>query len=128
MFLSAVSATLVARISFNGSNISNINTIRKHSEFLETLRCSLANDNILSSVDFLIRWSAEARLFGILQPVYHRAHADSIKVEFELNNMMLEKVSFQVLHPAIPIIIPPIKSSPVQPTYYNPRNSDSYVH
>jgi len=82
MFLSAVSATLVARISFNGYNIANISTIRKLSEFLETRCCILANDNILSYVDFLSRGSAEVRLSGSLQPIYHTAHAGSIQVEF----------------------------------------------
>lgn len=56
--LSAVSAILVARISFNGFDIANIIiTISIHSEFLETRCCILANDDILSCADFLSRWS-----------------------------------------------------------------------
>lgn len=128
MFLSAVSATLVARISFNGFNIANISTIRKHPEFLETRFCILANDNTLSCVDFLSRWSAEARLSGSLQPVYYRADVGLFQVEFELNIVILGTVSLQVLHLPIPIIIPPIKSSPGQPTCYNHLISYSTPH
>lgn len=128
MLLSAVSATLVARISFNGFNVADISTIRKHSEFLEKRCCSLANDNTLSCVDFLSRWSAGPRLSGSLQPVYHRAYAGSIQAEFVLKNIILGTVSLQVLHPPIPIFFPQIKISPGQPTCYNHLISQSRPH
>jgi hypothetical protein len=125
MFLSAVSATLIARINFNGFNIANISTIRKHSEFLERRCCSLASDNILSCVDFLSRWSGGVRLSSSLQPVYHRAHAGSIQVEFELNNIILGIGSLQVLETPIPIIFPPTKSSPGTNLLQPPSGSSS---